>query len=101
MAQLQRRHATFEENDLITLRGKAAQVQEEVAKLHNMYAGERAREIRDKEQQVHAEWHKLQDLTNRRKHELTEINELYRSFNMSRDLMVWMDTQMRQMKNDD
>ncbi len=69
-----------------------------MAKLQNMYAGERAR---DKEQQVLAELHKLQDLTNSRKHELADINDLYRSFNMSRDLMMWMETQMRQMKNDD
>jgi len=101
VAQLQRRHATFEENDLITLGGKVAQVQEEAAKLHNLYAGERAREIRDKEQQVLAEWHNLQGMTNVRKHQLTDMNDLYRFFNMSRDLMMWMETQMRQMRNDD
>jgi len=101
VAQLQRRHATFEENDLITLGGKVAQVQEEAAKLHNLYAGERAREIRDKEQQVLAEWQNLQAMTNIRKHQLTDMNDLYRFFNMSRDLMMWMETQMRQMRNDD
>jgi len=78
VAQLQRRHATFEENDLCTLGGKVAQVQEEAAKLHNLYAGERAREIRDKEQQVLAEWHNLQAMTNVRRHQLTDMNDLYR-----------------------
>jgi spectrin beta len=101
VAQLQRRHATFEENDLITLGGKVAQIQDEAAKLHNLYAGERAKEIRDKEQQVLAEWHNLQGLTNVRKRQLTDMNDLYKFFNMSRDLMMWMETQMRQMRNDD
>ena len=29
------------------------------------------------------------------------MNDLYKFFNMSRDLMMWMETQMRQMRNDD
>lgn len=101
VAQLQRRHATFEENDLITLGGKVAQIQEEASKLHNLYAGDRAKEIRDKEQQVLAEWQNLQAQTNVRKRQLTDMNDLYKFFNMSRDLMMWMETQMRQMRNDD
>lgn len=101
VAQLQRRHATFEENDLTTLGGKVAQIQEEASKLHNLYAGERAKEIKDKEQQVLNEWQNLQGLTNVRKRQLTDMNDLYKFFNMARDLMMWMETQMRQMRNDD
>ena len=40
VAQLQRRHATFEESDLRTLGGKVAQVEDEASKLHSLYAGE-------------------------------------------------------------
>jgi spectrin beta len=78
-----------------------AQVQEEAAKLHSLYAGERAKEIRDKEQQVLAEWAHLQGLTTVRRRHLTDTTDLYRFFNMSRDLMMWMETQMRQMRNED
>lgn len=46
VAQLQRRHATFEENDLITLGLKVIQIQEEAAKLHSLYAGDKAKEIK-------------------------------------------------------
>lgn len=101
VAQLQRRHATFEENDLITLGGKVQQIQEEANKLHNLYAGERAKEIKDKELQVLSEWDNLQAVTNARNRQLTDMNDLYKFFNMSRDLMMWMETQMRQMRNDD
>lgn len=101
VAQLQRRHMTFEENDLITLGGKVAQIQEEASKLHNLYAGERAKEIKDKEQQVLNEWANLQADTNIRKRHLTDMTDLYKFFNMSRDLMMWMETQMRQMRNED
>ena len=52
VAQLQRRHVTFEENDLITLGLKVTQIQEEAAKLHSLYAGDRAKEIKDREFEV-------------------------------------------------
>ena len=45
VAQLQRRHATFEENDLLTLGLKVVQIQDEAAKLHSLYAGDKAKEI--------------------------------------------------------
>ena len=101
VAQLQRRHATFEENDLIALAAKVHQIQEEAAKLHNLYAGDRAKEIKDKELEVLNEWHNLQGLVDIRKRQLTDMNDLYKFFNMSRDLMMWMETQMRQMRNED
>jgi spectrin beta len=46
VAQLQRRHATFEENDLLTLGLKVVQIQDEAAKLHSLYAGDKAKEIK-------------------------------------------------------
>jgi len=101
VAQMQRRHATFEENDLITLGGKVSQIQEEAGKLHNLYAGDKAKEIRDRELEVLNEWHNLQGLVDIRKRQLVDMNDLYKFFNMSRDLMMWMETQMRQMRNED
>lgn len=101
VAQLQRRHALFEENDLIALESKVTQVQEEAAKLHALYAGDRAKEIRDRELEVVNEWRALQKLVDSRKHQLTDMNDLYKFFNMSRDLMMWMETQMREMSNYD
>lgn len=101
VARLQRRHALFEENDLIALEGKVNQVQEEAAKLHALYAGESAKEIRDRELEVVNEWRALQGLVDSRKHQLNDMNDLYKFLNMSRDLMMWMDAQMREMSNYD
>lgn len=101
VAQLQRRHALFEENDLIALEAKVYQVQEEAAKLHALYAGDRAKEIRDRELEVVNEWRALQKHVDSRKRQLNDMNDLYKFFNMSRDLMMWMETQMREMSNYD
>lgn len=101
VAQLQRRHATFEENDLITLGGKVHQIQDEANKLHALYAGDRAKEIKDRELEVLNEWHNLQHQVDERKRQLGDMGDLYKFFNMARDLMMWMETQMRQMRNDD
>jgi len=101
VAQLQRRHATFEENDLITLGGKVHQIQEEANKLHGLYAGDRAKEIKDRELEVLNQWHNLQHLVDERKRQLSDMGDLYKFFNMARDLAMWMETQMRQMRNED
>lgn len=77
------------------------QIQEEAAKLHSLYAGDKAKEIRDRELEVLNEWRHLQQLVDKRKHQLNDMGDLYRFFNMSRDLMMWMETQMRQMRNED
>jgi hypothetical protein len=47
------------------------------------------------------EWRNLQKLVDKRKHQLNDMGDLYKFFNMSRDLMMWMETQMRQMRNED
>ena len=93
--------ATFEENDLITLGGKVEQIQQEAGKLYALYAGDRAKEIRDREAEVLNEWRNLQKLCDSRKRQLNDYGDLYKFFNMSRDLMMWMDTQMHQMRNVD
>jgi len=50
---------------------------------------------------VLSEWRNLQKLVDKRKHQLNDMGDLYKFFNMSRDLMMWMETQMRQMRNED
>ena len=101
VAQLTRRHNTFEENDLKTLGDKIFQVRSEAKKLFDLYAGDKAKEISDKEQEVINEWNRLLNLINIRKHQLADMSDLYKFFNMSRDLMMWMETQMLQMRNED
>ena len=101
VAQLQRRHATFEENDLITLGAKVNQIQEESNKLISLYAGDKAKEIKDRESEVLNEWLHLQKFVDVRKRQLNDMTDLYKFFNMARDLAMWMETQMRQMRNED
>lgn len=99
--QLKRRHVTFEENDLMTLAGKVNQIREEANKLHGLYAGDRAKDIRDREIEVLEAWRQLQGLVDQRKRQLSDMGDLFKFFNMSRDLLMWMETQMRQMLNED
>jgi spectrin beta len=101
VAQLQRRHLTYEENDLKTLEQRVAQIQDESSKLINLYAGDKAKDIKDREQEVLNEWANLRRFVDTRKRALNDMSDLYKFFNMSRDLMMWMETQMRQMRNED
>lgn len=101
VAQLQRRHATFEENDLITLGQRVSQIKEEAGKLYGLYAGDRAKDIKDRELEVENEWNNLRAQVDQRKKQLNDMSDLFKFFNMARDLMMWMETQMREMKNED
>ncbi|CAF0706136.1 unnamed protein product [Brachionus calyciflorus] len=101
VAQLQRRHALFEENELIALGARVLQIKEETNKLYNLYAGDRAREIKDKEAEVENEWNNLRQLVEMRKRQLSDSSDLFKFFNLARDLMMWMETQMREMMNED
>ncbi|XP_013410395.1 spectrin beta chain-like [Lingula anatina] len=96
VAALQRKHANFE-HDLITLGTQVQQVQEEAARLFAAYAGDRAREIQDREAEVVNAWRNLQVMVEARKNKLIDISDLFRFFNMVRDLMLWMDDINRQM----
>ncbi|XP_018305239.1 spectrin beta chain [Mycetomoellerius zeteki] len=78
VSALQRKHANFIQ-DLSTLQNQVSQIEEESAKLQASYAGDKAREITNREAEVVAAWNNLQ------------------SFNMVRTLMIWMDDVVRQM----
>ena len=61
------------------------------------YSGDKAREIKDREMEVVNAWRNLQISVEARKNKLGDTSDLYRFFNMVRDLMLWMDDIVRQM----
>lgn len=66
------------------------QVQEESAKLIVAYSGDKAIEIQDREAEVVNAWRNLQVRVDIRKNSLGDAGDLYRFFNMVRDLLLWM-----------
>ncbi len=68
-------------------------------KLLVAYSGDKAREIQDREAEVLNAWRNLQINMEYRKNILADTNDLFRFFNMVRDLMMWMDDMLRQMSN--
>ncbi|XP_076171630.1 spectrin beta chain isoform X4 [Ptiloglossa arizonensis] len=96
VSALQRKHANFIQ-DLSTLQSQVSQIQEESAKLQASYAGDKAREITNREGEVVASWNNLQSLCEERRTKLEDTGDLFRFFNMVRTLMIWMDDVVRQM----
>ena len=72
-------------------------IQEDAAKLLVAYSGDKAREIQEREMEVINAWRNLQIHVEARKKKLSDTNDLYRFFNLVRDLMLWMDDMIRQM----
>lgn len=73
------------------------QIQEESAKLQASYAGDKAKEITNREGEVVAAWAHLQAMCDARKHKLADTGDLFKFFNLVRNLMLWMDDVVRQM----
>ncbi|XP_074662524.1 spectrin beta chain-like isoform X4 [Tubulanus polymorphus] len=96
VAALQRKHANFE-HDLVTLGAQVQTVQEDASKLIAGYAGDKAREIREREAEVVNAWRNLQMMCEYRKNKLADTNDLFRFFNMVRDLRLWMKDIITQM----
>ncbi|XP_065158343.1 spectrin beta chain isoform X2 [Atheta coriaria] len=96
VSALQRKHQNFMQ-DLQTLQSQVQQIQEESAKLQSAYAGDRAREITNREAEVVSAWMNLQGSCEQRKFKLGDTGDLYRFFNLVRTLMQWMDDVIRQM----
>ncbi|GAV05346.1 hypothetical protein RvY_15494 [Ramazzottius varieornatus] len=92
----QRKHATFIQ-DLVPLGQQVEGIQERSTKLLNAYAGDRAREIQVREAEVINAWRQLQQMVDLRRSKLSDTGDLFRFFNMVRDLMLWMDDVNRQM----
>ena len=100
-AQLQRRHATFEENELSTLGTKCLELRSQAASLADLYAGDKAQEIREREAELVREWAELQRFVAHRRVTLADTGDLHKLFCLSRDLMMWMESQQRAMRNED
>ena len=100
VVQLQRKCTQFE-NDLLALGTQVQQIREETAKLLALYAGEKSTEIENKEREVLNAWKNLQGLVDVRKRRLNDTGDLFKFFNQARDLMLWMDGIIHQMRNDD
>lgn len=96
VSALQRKHQNFIQ-DLQTLQSQVGQIQEESAKLQAAYAGEKAREITNREGEVVAAWMALQNACDQRRLKLADTGDLFRFFNLVRTLMQWMDDLIRQM----
>lgn len=73
------------------------QVQEDSAKLQAAYAGDKAREITNREAEVVSAWLNLQGMCEDRRIKLSDTGDLFKFFNMVRTLILWMDDVIRQM----
>lgn len=93
---LQRKHQNFLQ-DLQTLQSQVQQIQDESAKLQASYAGDRVKEIINREGEVVAAWAALQAACEQRRAKLADTGDLFKFFNMVRTLMQWMDDVVRQM----
>lgn len=100
VASLQRRHQTFE-NDLISLGDQVNQIREDAAKLIVSYSGDPAQELRNREKEVLDAWNSIRDSAATRKMQLADASDLYRFFNLVRDLLLWTEDMIRQMKSED
>ncbi|XP_056020672.1 spectrin beta chain-like isoform X17 [Ostrea edulis] len=97
VAALQRKHNNFE-NDLVTLGVQVQAIQEESNRLQTGYAGDKKAEIEDREAEVVNAWKNLNLMVNSRRVTLADAHDLFKFFSMVRDLILWMDDIIRQMK---
>lgn len=61
------------------------------------YAGDKAKEITNREAEVRSAWAALQSMCDARKQKLADTGDLFKFFNMVRTLQLWMDDVSRQM----
>ncbi|XP_075591852.1 spectrin beta chain isoform X2 [Dermatophagoides farinae] len=100
VSNLLRKHQNFE-HDLQTLKSAVHQITDESKKLQVLYAGDRANEIIAREQEVVNAWNKMLTDCDLRRHKLEDTGDLFKFFNMVRDLILWMDDIVRQMNSSD
>merc|ERR1712079_284432 len=96
VSALQRKHANFIQ-DLQGLENQVRIIQEESAKLQAAYAGDKAMEITNREREVVRAWLELKGMGDNRYSKLNDTSDLFKFFQMVRNLMVWMDDLVRQM----
>ncbi|XP_071963526.1 spectrin beta chain-like isoform X2 [Antedon mediterranea] len=87
---LQRKHEAFE-TDLKALAFQVKSVQEDAGNLRAAYAGDKARDIDEREREVVEAWNALKAAVSFRTERLHDTLDLYRFLNMVRALQLWMD----------
>ncbi|XP_038072907.1 spectrin beta chain, non-erythrocytic 1-like isoform X2 [Patiria miniata] len=92
---LQRKHITFQ-SDLSSLQVQVEGVQNEAQRLRAAYAGDKEREINNREQEVVDAWNNLRRNIEDRAVKLDHTSDLYRFLNMVRSLMLWMEDVIQQ-----
>merc|ERR1719464_163052 len=97
VSALLRKHQNFLQ-DLQGLQAQVQAIQEESAKLQAAYAGDKAMEITNRVREVVRAWLELQNIGDSRKSKLNDTSDLFKFFAMVRNLVLWMDDLMRQMK---
>ncbi|ROT82106.1 Spectrin beta chain [Penaeus vannamei] len=96
VSALQRKHQNFVQ-DLVMLKQQVEQIQEDSSKLQAAYAGDKAREITNREAEVVSAWLNMQGMCEDRRVKLNDTSDLFKFFNMVRTLILWMDDVIRQM----
>lgn len=76
---------------ILNLLSQVEGVQEEAQRLRAAYAGDKEREINNREQEVLDAWNNLKMDIQGRSLKLDHTSDLYRFLNMVRSLMLWMD----------
>jgi len=97
VSALLRKHQNFLQ-DLQGLQAQVNAIQDESAKLQAAYAGDKAMEITNREREVVRAWVELQNIGESRKAKLNDTSDLFKFFAMVRNLTLWMEDLMRQMK---
>ncbi|CAJ0955136.1 unnamed protein product [Ranitomeya imitator] len=94
---LHRVHTDFERS--IHFIGSQVQgFQDTATRLYAAYAGDQAMEIQKKEREVTEAWKALLDACDGRRTELSSAAEKFHFFSMVRNLMLWMESIMRQIE---
>ncbi|KAL0280603.1 UNVERIFIED_CONTAM: hypothetical protein PYX00_001846 [Menopon gallinae] len=96
VSALQRKHQNFLQ-DLFTLQSQVLQIESESSKLQASYAGDKAREITNREAEVASAWANLQAICDERRNKLADKGDFYKFFNMAQTLILWMGDVLRQM----
>ncbi|KAG9510173.1 Spectrin beta chain, partial [Fragariocoptes setiger] len=94
----QQRHEQFSQ-DLQTLIDQVEQIKNEAGELKDSYAGDKSREIQEREQQVSSALRELLAMCESRRRRLAETGDLYKLFDKIKELMFWMENTVRQMNS--
>uniref|UniRef100_A0A8C8AIR1 Spectrin beta chain n=1 Tax=Otus sunia TaxID=257818 RepID=A0A8C8AIR1_9STRI len=92
-----RMHSAFE-RDLQLLETQVQQFQETAARLQTAYAGEKAADIQEKEQEVARALRALLEACSGRRARLVDTADKHRFFGMARDLLSWMESTVQQIE---